>query len=65
MSTRLSFNLYDELTQEEQKILLAAKNHLSKSEDEWNDIIEGYQLLDVFSLLLFKCYYYNRLSVKI
>lgn len=36
-----------ELTLEQKKYVLAAKNKLGKADDNWSEIAEGYQILDV------------------
>lgn len=54
MSARSSLTVLDELKAEERKSVIAARNHLSKTDEDWNDIIEGFQLFDVrlFSFML-------------
>lgn len=47
MSARSSLTILDELKAEERKSVIAARNHLSKTDEDWNDIIEGFQLFDV------------------
>lgn len=47
MSTRASFVGSREMTSEERKRALAARNQLSKGDEDGNQVIEGYQLLDV------------------
>lgn len=47
MSHRSSYSWYDELNNEEMKLLVAAKNHLSKTDDEENAVDEGFQLFNV------------------
>ena len=46
-STRNSLAENKELTNEERKRAIAARNQLSKGDNDQNLIIEGYQLLDV------------------
>ena len=45
--TRASFVGSREMTSEERKRALAARNQLLKGDEDWSQIIEGYQLLDV------------------
>lgn len=47
MSSRLSLCENKELTTEQRKYVIAAKNKLGKSDDDWSEIAEGYQILDV------------------
>lgn len=47
MSHRSSYSWYDELNNEEMKLLVAAKNHLSKTDGEDKDVIEGFELFNV------------------
>ena len=47
MSSRLSLCENKEITAEQRKYVIAAKNKLGKSDDDWNEIAEGYQILDV------------------
>ena len=47
VSTRASFVGSREMTSEERKRALAARNQLSKGNEDGNQVIEGYQLLDV------------------
>lgn len=47
VSTRASFVGSREMTSEERKRALAARNQLSKGDEDGSQIIEGYQLLDV------------------
>lgn len=46
-STRSSLAEHKELTNEERKRAVAAKNQLSKGDNDQDLIAEGYQLLDV------------------
>lgn len=54
MSRRSSFGGNRDITMEERKRVLAAKNQLSKGENESERIIEGFQILDVANIVLFK-----------
>ena len=47
MSARSSLSGAKELTLEQKKYVLAAKNKLGKGDDNWSEIAEGYQILDV------------------
>lgn len=47
MSSRLSLCENKEITTEQRKYVIAAKNKLGKSDDDWSEIAEGYQILDV------------------
>lgn len=47
MSSRLSLWENKEITAEQRKYVIAAKNKLGKSDDDWSEIAEGYQILDV------------------
>lgn len=47
VSTRASFVGSREMTSEERNRALAARNQLSKGNEDGSQIIEGYQLLDV------------------
>ena len=53
MSRRSSIGGSRDVTLEERKRALAAKNQLSKGESEPERIIEGFQILDV--LLFYRC----------
>ena len=54
MSRRSSFGGNRDMTLEERKRILAAKNQLSKGENESERIIEGFQILDVTNNGLFQ-----------
>lgn len=54
MSRRSSFGGNRDITMEERKRVLAAKNQLSKGENESERIIEGFQILDVETIGIFK-----------
>ena len=47
VSSRASFVGSREMTSEERKRALAARNQLLKGDEDWSQIVEGYQLLDV------------------